>query len=139
MDSTLLIFSCLALASGAILCIVLAGVAIRALKEVGKLTATIEQLGADVRDIKAEVIPVLNETATMIRKTDQTLDHLDENLQRISRGTQTLENVAADVRAFEQDLLKKVQGPVDDMVTVLSGTVRGLATLVKKVLDRFKG
>ncbi len=133
MDNTLVIFGSIALAAAAALFVILSIVALRAMKDITRMTSTLERVGLDISEIKTSVLPLISETTQMVRKTEQTIEQIDNSLQRISRGTQAFEKLATDIQSFEQELVGKIRVPVEDLLAAVSGGIKGLSSMLKRM------
>lgn len=137
MDNTLIIFACVALAAAATLFVVLSIAAIRAMRDVQRVADSVHQVSSDLREFKVQLVPLVTETTRMVKKTEQTLERVDHNLELITKGTQTFADIAQDIRALERDLVSQVQQPLNDLTSVLSGALGRVSSMAKKFVDRW--
>ena len=136
MDSTLLIFACVALGAVAVLCITLAVVAVQAGKNMQRLTSTMEAVGRDVSEIKTETIPLIARTSDVMERADHALIKLDSSLDNLRSGSQAIRGIAEDTRNLEQEVVRRVQPAIDDLTGLFSGAVRGFAAFVKNLMEK---
>jgi uncharacterized protein YoxC len=136
MDSTLLIFACVALGAVAVLCVTLAIVALQAGKNLGRLTTTMEAVGNDVSEIKSQAIPLIEKATTVMQRTDVAMTKLDGSLDNLENGARALRGIAEDTRKLEQEVLRRVQPALEDITSLVSGAVKGLSTFIRNVMDR---
>lgn len=137
MDNTLITFTCIALAAATILFVVLAIVVVRAAQEVQRIADAVQQASADLSAFKAHVLPLVEDTARMVRKTEQTLVRVDANLDLIRKGTQTFADVAQDIRSLEQEVVERVRQPLSDLTAVLSGGIGKVSSLARKFMEKW--
>ena len=136
MDQTLIIFSSIALGSVAALCITLVVVAIRAGKNLDRITTTLENVGSDVAQLRAQALPLIEEATAVMHRADATIARVDEGLAQINRGTEVYASIANDVRDLERDLVSKVKPSLEDFASLFSGTLRSVTGFVRGLLDR---
>lgn len=135
MDNTLVVFACIALGAAAVLFAVIAVAAVRSINEVRRISQSIAQVGADVTELKAHMVPLLHEATNVLRKSEHTLDKLDSNIESMGRGVKAFEQIATDVRSLEQDLLLQVREPLADVADVVSGTISKVTGFIKSALN----
>ena len=136
MDSTLTIFASVALAAAAVLFIVLAISAWQAVKNLNRMTETLEAVGSDVQDLKTKVVPVIEEAGGVLESTNHALAKIDTSLDQVNKGTQVFQQMAEDVRGLEQSLLEQVKPPLDNLGSVAASAVNGVSNLIKSLLNR---
>lgn len=136
MDTTLVVFGSIALSAATVLCITLSIVAIRAVREVARMTATLEEVGRHVREIKDRSVPLIEHATTVMQKTDRALDRVDGALQNVTAGTDSFRGIASDVRDMEQHILNRLRPSVDDATMMISGIVRGVTAIVRSFMKR---
>jgi uncharacterized protein YoxC len=136
MDQTLIIFGSIAMASVAILCVTLAIVAVRAGKNLERITATMETMGTDVSQLRERAIPLIEEATVVMQRADDTLERIDNGIAQLSKGTEAFAAIVSDVRDLERDVLATVRGPLEDVASLLGGTVSKVTGFIKNFLDR---
>lgn len=136
MDSTLIIFSAVALSAFTILCVTLAIVALRASKSLDRITTTLEDVGSDVSEMKEQALPMIDEATVVLQRTDVTLNKLDGAIDQLAAGTTALRGIADDARALERHVVDRLRPSIDDITSMVSGSVRGVATFVRSLLER---
>ena len=136
MDQTLLIFASIALAAIAALCISLVIVAFRASKNLDQMTQTLDSVGRDVSEMRAQTMPLLEEATSAMKRADAALEKVDKSIDQISQGATVIKNIAQDARDLEKAFIDRIQQPLDDLGSLAAGTVRGFTTFLKSLLDR---
>ena len=136
MDSTLIIFGSIALAACAVLCVTLAIVALRASKNLDRITSTLEQMGNDVTEIREQTVPLLDESRLVMRRTDATLQKLDGAVDQLAAGTSAIRGIADDARALEQDVVNQLRPTIEDLTGMVRGSVKGVASFIRSLLER---
>lgn len=136
MDNILVIFGCIALGSLTVLCVTLTFVAVGARKDLGKMTITMEHVGRDVGELKDRALPLFDQTSTVLRITEVTLEKLDDDLDRLSRGAQLFESAAREVKNLQTLVVDKIRAPINDITSLFSGAIRGFSEFTKTILDK---
>ena len=136
MDTTLLIFICIALGAVTILFVVCAQLAMKTGKNLDRMTVVVELIQRDVHELKASAKPVLEKAGLVLDQAQQTLGRLDDDLASLSSGVKDIAGIAQDVRAFEQSLLARVKPSLDDLASIVSGVARGVTTFARKLTAR---
>ncbi len=134
MDNILVLFVCIALSAITILCIVLAIAALRAVKNVAAMTSTMERVGADVGELKSQLIPLIEQATVVITRSEKTLEALESNLQHVSKGTATFERIAGDLHKLEQDLVSRVRIPLTDLSNTIGSALASVSGFVRNLL-----
>lgn len=116
MNTALLVFGILALIAITVLCVTLAIVAVRALREMQRAVLTLEDVGTDVRELKQRVLPVVDDAVAAMRN--------------VAVSTATLRAITEDVRAMEQQVVNRLRPTVDDITSTIGGAVRAISSLV---------
>lgn len=117
LDTTLVVFAVIALVAVTALCITLAFVAVRALREIERAVSTLEDVGSDVREMKQRVLPVMDDALMAMRN--------------VAMGTATLRAMTEDVRTLEQQVVNRIRPTVDDITGAVSGAVRVISSLIR--------
>lgn len=136
MDTTLLIFACSALGAAAVLCIVVAVVALRAGKNLDRVTVVVESMQKDVHDLRVSVTPIIEKAAVFFDQGQRTLEILETDLAKLSKGAQNLSGIAEDLRILEQSLVARIRPGLEDAASLFSGITRGISTFAKKLTER---
>ena len=129
MDPTLLIFACIALGAAATFFVVVAIVAVKAGRDLDRITSVVESTRNDVAELKKAAIPVIEKAGTV-------LDRMETDLQQLSKGAASIAGIAEDVRQLEQSLLARVRPSLEDLASLVSGLAKGVTTFARNLLDR---
>ena len=136
MDTTLLIFICIALASATILFVVCAQLAMKAGKNLDRMTVVVELIQRDVHELKVSAKTVIEKAGLVLDLTQQTLSRLESDLEVLSSGAKSIAGIAEDVRLLEQNLLARVKPSLEDLASIVSGVARGVTTFARKLTAR---
>lgn len=136
MNEILVIFGCIALGAVSVLCVTLTFVVVGAKKDLDRMTTTLETVGRDVSEIKNKAVPVFEKTMNVLSITEGTLDKLDDDLDRLSRGAQLFESAAKEVKNFQSMIVDKIRTPISDITSLFSGAIRGFSEFTKTLLDK---
>jgi len=136
MDNTLIIFGSIALGAFSILCISLVIVAFRASKNLDRITATLGEIGTDVTQIKDQALPLFDEATMVLQRADTTMAKLDGAVDQLAAGTSAIRGIADDARALEQQVVDRLRPTIDDLTGLLAGSVKGVTSFVRSLLDR---
>lgn len=135
MDSTLLIFACIALAALAVLCVAATIVLLNSRKQFERVVVTMENIQGDVTQIKGQLEPVLERSATVLSDVQRIVENADARLDQLSQGIETFSTIAKDVRDLEHMVVGKLRGPLEDIVGMVAGAVRGVTAFTKKIVN----
>ncbi|MCX6139964.1 MAG: hypothetical protein NTX15_03910 [Candidatus Kapabacteria bacterium] len=136
MDTTLLIFACLALGAAAVLFAVIAIVAVNAGKNLNRVTAVVELMQKDVHELRVSSTPVFEKAGRVLDQTERSIVKLESDLSKLSNGAQSLAGIAEDIRMLEQSLLARVRPSLEDLASLVSGVAKGVTTFARKLTDR---
>ena len=136
MDNTLIIFGSVALAALAVLCVTAAIMLVKAVKNLDRMTVTVESMGNDVNEIKSEVTPLLQRTTAVMEKADSAVNKIDESLDQLTFGTKAVRGIAEDTRKLEQELVERVRPALNDLTGLANSVVSGLTAFVRSIMDR---
>ncbi|MBU3678343.1 MAG: DUF948 domain-containing protein [Candidatus Kapabacteria bacterium] len=138
MDNPVLVISAtIALLSATALCIVGAVGILRLLRNVDRMTNSIEGMQQDVRDVKRSLQPVLEKSAELLDQTQRTIARVDQDLQKLSAGADTFKAIADDVRVLEHLLISTVRPSVEELASFISGLVGGVTSFAKRLTRSF--
>ncbi len=136
MDPTLLLFACIALGAAAVFFVVLAIVAMKAGRDLDRMTTVVEAMRADVGELKAATLPVITKAGEVLDETKDVLVRTENDLAKLSNGAAHLAGIAEDLRQLEQKLVARVQPSLEELASLVSGVAKGVTTFARKVLDR---
>ncbi|MDZ4746676.1 MAG: hypothetical protein SGJ05_11845 [bacterium] len=136
MDPILLIFCVIALVAVTVLCVVATMWIIDLRKQVQRTVVIMDTAGRDVQEIKSKLLPVLDEAKTMLYHASNTFEQADIELEKIGQGADTFIAIAEDIRRFEQSVLSRIQGPLEDVTSVVNGAMKGISTFARKLFAR---
>ena len=136
MDTTLLIFVCIALAAATILFVVCAQLALKTGNNFDRMTVVVELMQKDIHELKVAAKPVIEKAGIVLDQTQQTLGRLESDLAVLSSGAKSLAGIVEDVRELEQNLLARVRPSLEDLASIVSGVARGVTTFARKLAAR---
>lgn len=136
MDPILLIFVVIALLAVTALCVVAIMWIVDLKKQVAHSVAVLDSTSRDVSTITQKLVPVLEEAKTMMMHAGHTFEQADIELEKIGRGADTFIAIAQDIRQFEQHLIGRIQGPLDDATSVVTGVLKGVSTFARTLFKR---
>jgi uncharacterized protein YoxC len=134
MDPVLLAFLCLALAAVAFAAVVAAWLMLDAKKQLHRSVDAVVRMSNDVNALRADVVPVLNDSRQLMQQLQATASSADQQLTSLSKGVEAVAGIATDVRTFEKKLLERVGPPLEDAADVVAGVSKGLTTFVRTLL-----
>lgn len=138
MDNVILIVSAtIALLSATALFIIGAIGILRLLRNVDRMTVSIEGMQQDVREVKQSLTPVLEKSAAVLEQTQKTIARVDQDLQKLSAGADTFKIIAEDVRALEHLLIATVKPSIEELASFISGLVGGVTSFAKRLTRSF--
>ncbi len=136
MDPVLLVFLCAALVSLAVLCWILAVVAMRASRELQRIAGVTEGIHKNLDELKSAAIPVIERAGTVLEETSSVLQRVETDLDHLSRGASSFAQIAEDIRVLEQGLMARIRPSLEDAASLVSGVVKGVTTFARKLTDR---
>ena len=138
MDNAVLVVSAtIALLSATALCIVAAVGILRLLRNVDRMTISIEGMQQDVHEVKRSLQPVLEKSAAVLDQTQRTIARVDQDLQKLSSGADTFKAIADDVRSLEHLLVSTVKPSIEELASFVSGLVGGVTSFAKRLTRTF--
>ena len=138
MDNAVLVVSAtIALLSATALCIVAAVGILRLLRNVDRMTISIEGIQQDVHEVKRSLQPVLEKSAAVLDQTQRTIARVDQDLQKLSAGADTFKAIADDVRSLEHLLVSTVKPSIEELASFVSGLVGGVTSFAKRLTRTF--
>lgn len=135
MDPVLLIFGCIALGAVTILCIAATVVLLRTRTHVERVVVSVESMQTDVAQLQQQLEPVLERTAIVLSDVQRIVENADKKLDQLSGGIETFASIAKDVKELESMVVGKMRGPLEDIMGLVAGTVRGLSAFTKKIVS----
>lgn len=133
MDMSLLdVVGIIALLSATSLCIVAISAILRLLKNVDRMTYSVESVQQDVRAMRAAAIPAIDQATKVLEQAHTTLARVDGDLQKISAGADTFKAIADDVRGLETLMVKTVKPSLEELAEFVSSVVSGLTSVARK-------
>lgn len=121
METILVIFEIIALAAFVALCIVLVGAVRRGLVLLDKTTQSLDEVVHVVKDIDRRVMPVIETLNTTLKQTGDTVEQIDRELENVSAIIGHFKAVAERVDTLEQRIQSKVERPLLQAATFVSG------------------
>lgn len=138
MDNAVLVVSAtIALLSATALCIVAAVGIQRLLRNLDRMTVSIEGMQQDVREVKRSLQPVLEKSAAVLDQTQRTIARVDQDLQKLSAGADTFKAIADDVRSLEHLLISTVKPSIEELASFISGLLGGVTSFAKRLTRTF--
>jgi len=135
MDPVLLIFGCIALGAVTILCIAATVVLLRTRTHVERVVVSVESMQTDVAQLQQQLEPVLERTAIVLSDVQRIVENADKKLDQLSGGIETFASIAKDVKELESMVVGKMRGPLEDILGLVAGTVRGVSAFTKKIVS----
>ena len=133
MDMSLLdVVGIIALLSATSLCIVAISAILRLLKNVDRMTYSVESVQQDVRAMRTAAIPAIDQATKVLEQAHTTLTRVDGDLQKISAGADTFKAIADDVRGLETLMVKTVKPSLEELAEFVSSVVSGLTSVARK-------
>jgi uncharacterized protein YoxC len=133
MDMSLLdVVGIIALLSATSLCIVAISAILRLLKNVDRMTYSVESVQQDVRAMRTAAIPAIDQATKVLEQAHTTLARVDGDLQKISAGADTFKAIADDVRGLETLMVKTVKPSLEELAEFVSSVVSGLTSVARK-------
>lgn len=136
MDSTLVVFACVALGAVAGLCLVGISAVIKAGRNLDRITGVVETMQRDVSELKTHTIPVLLKTGFVLDQTHETIASVRADLGKLSKAADSVSGIAQDVRSFEQDIIARIRPSVEDLTSISSGVIRGVTAFIRHLTKR---
>lgn len=136
MDTSLVIFGCIALAALTVLCIAGAVTLLYARKQLDRVIDTVEKAAGDMSDLKRQLEPVIQQSEVVLGQLHSTLENADSQLDKLGRGADTFASIADDVKVLETNLMAKVRGPLEDVASLVAGVARGASVFARKLVEK---
>lgn len=122
----------IALLSATALCIVAISAILRLLKNVDRMTYSVESVQQDVRAMRTAAIPAIDQATKVLEQAHTTLARVDGDLQKISAGADTFKAIADDVRGLETLMVKTIKPSLEELAEFISSVVSGLTSVTRK-------
>lgn len=133
MDMSLLdIVGIVALLSATALCVVAISAILRLVKNVDRMTYSVEAVQQDVRAMRTAAIPAIDQATKVLEQAHTTLARVDGDLQKISAGADTFKAIADDVRGLETIVVKTIKPSLEELAEFISSVVSGLTSVTRK-------
>ena len=133
MDMSLLdIIGIVALLSATALCVVAISAILRLVKNVDRMTYSVESVQQDVRAMRTAAIPAIDQATKVLEQAHTTLARVDGDLQKISAGADTFKAIADDVRGLETIVVKTIKPSLEELAEFISSVVSGLTSVTRK-------
>lgn len=136
MDPILLIFCVIALVAVSVLCVVGVMLLVDLKQQVRRTVIVVDTAGRDLQDIKHKLMPVLDEAKTTLQHTSRAIENADREIAKIGKGADTFVAIAEDVRRLEQQIVSRVQGPLEDVTNVINGALKGVTTFARQLFKK---
>jgi len=130
----LLIFACLALGAVTILCIAAAVVLLRSRTHVERVVVSVESMQVDIAQLQRQLKPVLEHTAIVLTDVQRIVENAGKKLDQLGSGIDAFSSIAKDVKDIESMVVGKMKGPLEDILGIVAGTVRGVTAFTKKLV-----
>jgi uncharacterized protein YoxC len=105
------------------LCMVAAMVAaVAALLRVRRTAIKAEEL---LEAVKLQIAPVLHDVTLISADVRKVVQHVENASEKIEEGAHALLDVAQDVKDFEKRLRERIEEPVIEITSFISGMLRG--------------
>ncbi|CAN5452356.1 hypothetical protein BH10BAC6_BH10BAC6_16240 [soil metagenome] len=135
MDPVLLIFGCIALGAVTILCVAATVVLLRSRTHVERVVISVESMQGDIAQLQRQLKPVLEHTAIVLTDVQRIVESADKKLGQLGSGIDTFESIAKDMKDIESLVVRKMKGPLEDILGIVAGTVRGVTAFTKKIVN----
>jgi archaellum component FlaC len=122
----------LTLLSASTLCIVAVTAILRLMKNVDRITYSVESVQHDVRAMRTAAMPALEQATKVLEQAHTTLTRVDGDLQKISAGADTFKAIADDVRGLETLMIKTIKPSLEELAEFVSSVVSGLTSVTRK-------
>lgn len=122
----------IALLSATALCVVAISAILRLLKNVDRMTYSVESVQQDVRAMRTAAIPAIDQATKVLEQAHTTLARVDGDLQKISAGADTFKAIADDVRGLETIVVKTIKPSLEELAEFISSVVSGLTSVTRK-------
>ncbi len=126
MDITLIIFEIIALTAFASLCIALLIGVKRALLLFNKTSQSLDEMTALMRTIEGNLTPVAQTLDITLKQTTETLERIDKEIENASAIVGHFRAVAGRIDDLEQRLHQKVERPLLQAATLISGVSKAV-------------
>ena len=136
MDSTLIIFSAVALSAFTILCVTLAFVAVRASRSLEAITSTLNGVGTDIAEMKEQALPMIEEATSVLQRADSALLKIDSAVEHLSAGTSAIRGIADDARSLEREVVDSLRPSINEITNFVTGSLKGVTAFLKSLLQR---
>lgn len=134
MDVTMLdVVGIIALLSATVLCIVATTAIFRLLKNVDRITFSVESVQHDIRAMRSAALPALEQATKVLEQAHTTMNRVDNDLQKISAGADTFKTIADDVKGLEQLIMQSIKPSLQELAEFVGSVVGGVTAITRKV------
>ncbi len=116
-----------------ILAFSLAGLAIYLVIVLAKVKTLLVQIGSDVKNVSARVIPVLENMEVITSKLRSITANFDDQMTIVTSSVQSIREIADSIVEFERRVQDRIEAPVLEVAGLLGSVVRGIAAFINRL------
>jgi len=116
-----------------ILALSLAGLAIYLVLVLAKVKTLLVQIGSDVKNVSARVIPVLENMEVITSKLRSITANFDDQMTIVTSSVQSIKEIADSIVEFERRVQDRIEAPVLEVAGLLGSVVRGIAAFINRL------
>lgn len=116
-----------------ILAFSLAGLAIYLVIVLAKVKTLLVQIGSDVKNVSARVIPVLENMEVITSKLRSITANFDDQMTIVASSVQSIKEIADSIVEFERRVQDRIEAPVLEVAGLLGSVVRGIAAFINRL------
>lgn len=116
-----------------ILALSLAGLAIYLVLVLAKVKTLLVQIGSDVKNVSARVIPVLENMEVITSKLRSITANFDDQMTIVTNSVQSIKEIADSIVEFERRVQDRIEAPVLEVAGLLGSVVRGIAAFINRL------
>jgi uncharacterized protein YoxC len=106
---------------------------------VKNLNIVLTNLERDLREISSKAAPVLENMEVITSKVRTIAENVDGEIEQMRTTVGAIRGMAESVIDFQQRVQHKIEEPVMDAVSFLSGVVKGVTTFLRVIRPRSNG